>query len=81
MSIACTLMKNVAFILDPGSRQARPLSASKKHISNSQDPDHSAYQVINAMRQENEAVLRANSRQTVSLPLAVKINTNIKQLS
>ncbi|XP_073489125.1 katanin-interacting protein isoform X5 [Aquarana catesbeiana] len=49
---------------DPGSRQARPLSASKKNISNNQDPDHSAYQVINAMRQENEAVERANSRQT-----------------
>ncbi|CAI9600528.1 unnamed protein product, partial [Staurois parvus] len=49
---------------DPGNRQARPLSASKKTISISQDPDHSAYQVINAMRQENEAVERANSRQT-----------------
>ncbi|KAM5151842.1 katanin-interacting protein [Mantella aurantiaca] len=50
---------------DPGSRKARPLSASKKTVSNSQDPDHSAYQVINAMRQENEAVEKASSRQMV----------------
>ncbi|XP_056392117.1 katanin-interacting protein isoform X2 [Hyla sarda] len=46
----------------PASRKERPLSATRKHIAESKDPDHSAYQVINAMQLENEAVARASSR-------------------
>ncbi|XP_072275002.1 katanin-interacting protein [Pyxicephalus adspersus] len=49
---------------DRGNRQARVLSASKKNVSSIQDPDHSAYEVINAMRRENKAIERASSRQT-----------------
>ncbi|KAM3916588.1 katanin-interacting protein isoform 1-T1 [Leptodactylus fuscus] len=44
----------------PASRKERPLSATRKSISESEDSDHSAYQVINAMQLENQAVGRAS---------------------
>ncbi|XP_069839756.1 katanin-interacting protein isoform X2 [Dendropsophus ebraccatus] len=46
----------------PSSRKERPLSATRKHIAESKDPEHSASQVMNAMQLENEAVARASSR-------------------
>ncbi|KAG8558458.1 hypothetical protein GDO81_017002 [Engystomops pustulosus] len=44
------------------SRIERPLSATRKCIVEGKDSEHSAYEVINAMQLENEAVRRSSSR-------------------
>nr|DBA20209.1 TPA: hypothetical protein GDO54_015924 [Pyxicephalus adspersus] len=62
---------------DRGNRQARVLSASKKNVSSIQDPDHSAYEVINAMRRENKAIERASSRQTPTVKDAIYVTVEI----
>ncbi|KAM4024927.1 katanin-interacting protein isoform 2-T2 [Anomaloglossus baeobatrachus] len=46
----------------PASRRERPLSATRKQIAESKDPEYSAHQVISAVQLENEAVGRASSR-------------------
>ncbi|XP_030067660.1 katanin-interacting protein isoform X2 [Microcaecilia unicolor] len=76
----------------PSSRQERPLSAVRKNISESKDPDRSANEVINAMQVENEALQREMQSLTkeasdvlqrlslVSSPsLSTKVNSESKQ--
>ncbi|XP_073503904.1 katanin-interacting protein isoform X2 [Phyllobates terribilis] len=50
----------------PASRKERPLSAARKQIAESKDPECSAHEVINAVQLENEAVGRTSIRRESS---------------
>ncbi|XP_029432496.1 protein KIAA0556 homolog isoform X2 [Rhinatrema bivittatum] len=65
-----------SYLSRPSSRRERPLSAVRKNILESKDPDRSANEVISAMQVENEALQRemqsnakeiADVQQTLSL--------------
>ncbi|KAM8934183.1 katanin-interacting protein [Pelodytes ibericus] len=58
----------------PISRQERPLSATRKNISESKDPDDSASKVISAVQLENEAITKTSTTDRQISPSSTKMN-------